>query len=176
MKVVYVGSDNKVALNCPGCHKSKVVDVSRFLGRKGAVNLRYRFHCDKCDCGHKDCNECLHDECSHGYIDSVRLERRIHVRKDTKLSGTLTLEREDSLPVQVLDLSRTGARIRIPTKVAIKLGDNVKLDFLLDDKQRTLVVKDGTIVRETGRIYALNFEQAESYSTADKAIGFYLMR
>lgn len=176
MKVLYVGSDNKVALTCPGCDKSKLIDVSKYLGSKGSINLTYKFRCDDCECGHKNCNDCLRSECSQGYVNTVRLERRVHVRKDTKLTGTLSLNRDECYPVQVLDLSRTGARIRIPTKIAIKIGADVMIDFNLDDKQNTQVVKEGKVVRETGLIAALTFEQVETYSTADKAIGFYLMK
>ncbi len=176
MKVVYVGSDNKVALTCPGCEKAKVIDVSKYLKSSGSVNLRYRFHCDECECGHTDCNECSHNQCSQGYVNTVRLERRVHVRKDTQLAGKLTLDSRDQLPVQVLDISRTGARIRVSSPIKVDIGDRVLLDFQLDDRQQTQIQKEGTVVRGKGFIAALAFQEIETYSTADKAIGFYLMR
>ncbi len=176
MKTVYVGSDNKVALACPGCEKAKVVDVSKYLKSSGSVNLTYRFRCDDCECGHKDCNECLHNECSQGYVNTVKLERRVHIRKDTMLPGKLTLNSDDHLPVQVLDLSRTGARIRVSSPITVKLGQKVIIDFQLDDRKKTAIQKEGKVVRGKGSVAALAFSEIETYSTADKAIGFYLMK
>ena len=176
MKVLHVGSDNKVVLCCPGCEKSKTVDVSKFLGGEGAVDLSFRFRCESCDCGHKSCDSCEKNSCSHGYRSRVRLERRINMRKDTTLTGNLLLTPTDTLSVQVLDLSRKGARIRIPGKIELETGRRVQLEFELDDKNLTRVKKTAEVVRKAGFITALSFMEVDSYSSADKAIGFYLMK
>ncbi len=176
MKKMYVGRDNKVALVCPGCEKTKVVDVSKYLNAAGSAKLTYRFRCDECECGHKDCNECLRENCSQGYVNSVLLERRRHVRKDTELLGKVNVNGGEFFPVQVLDISRTGARVRVAPPVKLEVGKNVMLDFQLDDRQKTEVKKEGRVVRGAGFIAGLVFQETETYSSSDKAIGFYLMK
>jgi hypothetical protein len=176
MKKIYVGSDNKVALVCPGCEKTKVVDVSKYLNAEGTAKLTYRLRCDECDCGHKNCNECLRQSCSQGYVNTVQLERRKHVRKDTLLLGKVNANGGALIPVQVLDISRTGARVRVAPPAKLEVGKNVVLDFQLDDRQKTSVKKEGKVVREAGFIAGLLFHETETYSTSDKAIGFYLMK
>lgn len=176
MQNVFVDTDNKVTLSCPICGKSKTIDVAKYLSSDGPVKLTYRFRCDSCDCGHKDCRECLQEECSLGHTNTVKLERRKHARKETRLQGTVQIGRNRPRPVQVLDLSRHGARIEISTPQRISAGDQGLLEFRLDDQKMTPVSKRGNILRIQGKNAVFLFRDADTLSIADKAIGFYLVR
>jgi hypothetical protein len=98
------------------------------------------------------------------------------VRKDTVLLGKVNVNDGDFFPVQVLDISRTGARVRVVPPAKLEVGKNVVLDFQLDDRQQTQIKKEGRVVRGAGFIAGLLFQETETYSTSDKAIGFYLMK
>lgn len=175
MEKVFVGPDNKVILSCPACAKSKRVDVTKYFSSDGPVNLTYRFKCEKCDCGHKDCETCTRKECSFGHKNTVRLERRKHVRKETRLNGTFQLGKARPIDVVVLDISRHGARFELPPLVEVSPGALGLLKFRLDDQKTTPVLKEGKVLRVANNQAVFLFKEVESYSTADKAIGFYLM-
>lgn len=175
MQKIFVNKDNKATLSCPHCGKSKFVDVTKYLSADGPVNLTYRFRCESCDCGHKDCRECLEKDCSLGHSNTVQLERRQHARKETKLPGTFQVGRGRPRPVQVLDLSRHGAQIDIATLKNIEAGSQGVLEFLLDDQKMTPVSKGGKISRVYGSHAVFLFRDVNTFSVADKAIGFYLM-
>lgn len=176
MQKVFVGPDNKVVLSCPGCAKSKSVDVAKYFSSDGPVNLTYRFKCENCDCGHKDCETCVREKCSLGHKNTVRLERRRHVRKQTRLSGTFQLGQARPEEVVVLDISRHGARFELPPLSALSAGLSGLLNFRLDDQKKTPVVKEGKVLRVAENQAVFLFKEVESYSAADKAIGFYLMK
>ncbi|WP_163335719.1 PilZ domain-containing protein [Desulfopila sp. IMCC35008] len=176
MQKVFVGPDNKVVLSCPACAKSKSVDVTKYFSSDGPVNLTYRFKCEKCDCGHRDCETCVREKCSLGHRNTVRLERRKHVRKETRLNGTFQTGKARPKEVVVLDISRHGARFELSPLLDLLPGSPGLLDFRLDDQKATPVLKEGKVLRVSNNQAVFLFKEVESYSAADKAIGFYLLK
>jgi hypothetical protein len=172
---VFVGPDNKVILRCPACSKSKSVDVSKYFASDGPVQLTYRFRCENCDCGHKDCETCTLENCSLGRKNTVRLERRRHVRKEIRLNGTFQLGKARPKNVVVIDISRHGACFELTPLVEFAAGSPGLLEFRLDDQQATPVLKEGKVLRVANNQVVFLFHEVESYSAADKAIAFYLM-
>lgn len=176
MRTLYVNEENNVVLVCPGCEKTKVFNINDHDFPDGPLKLTYRFRCDDCTCGHKDCKECIKNPCTLGHVNTVRLERRRYIRKETELTGIFTVGKNDRLPVIIMDLSRTGALIHHSVPGCLKVGDRGLLDFQLDDPQNTRVQKGVEVIRDLSNNMALRFLESESFSVADKAIGFYLMK
>ena len=175
MKKMYIGNDNTVVLTCPACDKAKVVDVSRYLGSDGPINFTYRFQCDGCRCGHSSCRECVRENCTLGHVNTVQLERRKIVRKELSLSGIFLPNTKDVMQVKILDISRKSVRVEFLGHTKADDGGKGIVDFLLDDPKETRVRKSVLVERCEGKEAVLVFQDEQSFSAADKAIGFYLM-
>lgn len=175
MKTLYIGSDSKVMLTCPGCDKGKMIDVSDYLVSDGPVTLTYRFQCDTCNCGHDSCRECIHENCTLGHVNTVNLERRKNARRDLLLPGLFLLDGTDPLNVKILDISRKGVRIEAFSHSLLEPGGRGVIEFRLNDRNQTHIRKETRIERVVANTAVLLFQEENSYSAMDKAIGFYLM-
>jgi hypothetical protein len=175
MQKVFVGPDKKVVLSCPACARSKSVDVTKYFSSDGPVKLTYRFKCENCECGHKDCETCPREKCSLGHKNIVRLERRKNVRKATRLPGTFQFGKTRPQDIVVIDISRHGVRFELSPTFEFPTGSSGLIDFRLDDQKTTPVLKEGKVLRVANNQAVFLFSEIESYSAADKAIGFYLM-
>jgi len=153
--VVYVTSDNTARFECPHCHKSKAMDVSRFLTDTRAARIKV-----KCPCG-----------CDFPVI----LEKRRGYRKDANLAGTYIHYidgREAGRGVMtVKDISAGGVKLRITSTKNFSVGDFLRVEFHLDDSHHSMIQKK-VVVRNIGDTH-LGCEFAPTEAT-DKALGFYL--
>lgn len=175
MKKLYIGNDNTVVLTCPACDKAKVVDVTSYLHATGPISFTYRFQCDACRCGHSSCKECIRENCSLGHVNTVQLERRQLARKPLSLNGTFLANDQDAVPVHLIDLSRKSVRVAFLGSTRVDDGSKGIVDFVLDDPHKTPIRKTVVVKRCEGSEAVLLFQEDESFSAADKAIGFYLM-
>lgn len=176
MKKLYIGSDNKVVLTCPGCDKTKMIDVSHYLTSDGPVKLTYRFQCDTCKCGHSNCQECIREKCTLGHVNTLLLERRKTNRKNLSLVGSFTMNGTDVLKVNILNISRKGVLIGCSSAFHFVTGWRGFIDFYLDDPNKTHIRKEALVERcASNNTAVLMFVEENVYSTMDKAIGFYLM-
>lgn len=175
MKTVYINSDNTVVLTCPGCDKAKKVDVSSYMRSDGPISFTYRFQCDACRCGHSSCRECIRENCTLGHVNTVQVERRKTVRKGLSLSGLFQPNAKESIKIKILDISRKGVRVEFVGHILADQGGKGIVDFLLDDPNGTRVRKSARVERCEGKEAVLVFQEDQSFSAADKAIGFYLM-
>jgi hypothetical protein len=141
--------------SCPKCQKSKTVDVSQFAHLDKIVKVNV-----KCPCGHA--------------YTSI-LEKRKKYRKETNLHGTYTRivngKEAGSGLMKVVDLSITGMKLKISGNHGCTIGDVIRVEFHLDNPQRTQVKKK-VIIRnimkdEIGTALAPT-------EAVDKALGFYL--
>lgn len=149
---IFIGGNDMAIFKCPVCKKSKTVNVSSYKSKKTAVNVKC-----KCPCGH---------------TYSALLERRKHIRKDIHLSGSyMNKNGGDRGRMEILDLSRSGLRIKINTSTEIKIGDILKLQFTLDDKQNSEVTKEVIVRSISGNSFGTEFLSLEHY---DK-LGSYLL-
>ncbi|RJP75490.1 MAG: PilZ domain-containing protein [Desulfobacteraceae bacterium] len=149
---VFIGSNDMATFKCPECMRTKTASVSRFRNIRKAVHVKC-----KCPCGH---------------TYSALLERRKHIRKDTHFAGIFIHENGvDRGTMDILDLSRSGLKIKTNFKTDVKVGDKMKLEFILDDKQHSKVSKE-VIVRSINGLYlGTEFVSLEHY---DK-LGSYLL-
>jgi hypothetical protein len=137
---------------CPVCKKSKTANVSSYKSMQTVVHVKC-----KCPCGH---------------TYSVLLERRKHIRKDLHLSGSYVNKNGGERgTMEILDLSRSGLRMKIDADAKIKVGDILKLQFILDDKQHSEVIKEVIVRSFSGHSLGTEFLSLEHY---DK-LGSYLL-
>jgi len=149
---VFIGSNDTAIFKCPVCKKSKTANVSSYKSMQTAVHVKC-----KCPCGH---------------TYSALLERRKHIRKDLHLSGRyMNKNGGDRGTMEILDLSRSGLRMKIDADTEIKIGDILKLQFTLDDKQNSEVTKEVIVRSISGHSLGTEFLSLEHY---DK-LGSYLL-
>jgi PilZ domain len=152
---VYITESNTAVFRCPQCQRAKTLDVSTF----GEFKWPLRFKLT-CPCGH---------------VASAVLEIRKRYRKGVHLPGTyvhyVNGQPQGKGRMTVRDLSASGMRLLLTASGTIAPGDLLKIEFRLDDAQRSLIQKK-VIVRNVGD----NFVGTEFAATEalDKALGFYL--
>lgn len=149
---VFIGDNNRATFRCPRCDKSKTTDVSRYKDIQKAVRV-------KCSC-----------PCGHSY--TVLLERRKHIRKNLNLVGTYVYENgQEQGRMTVLDLSRSGMKIKLNFKPNMQIGDKLLLTFNLDDAQHSQVQKEVVVRSIHDTVLGVEFTSQEHY---DK-LGSYLL-
>jgi len=152
---IYITSKQMATFSCPQCNRSKTVDVSKYAALDKVVKVNI-----KCPCGH-----------SYKAI----LEKRRHYRKETNLPGTyvhfIDGQPRDRGLLTVKDLSTAGMKLRLNVKQSFAVGDQLRVEFHLDDAHRTLIRK--TVIIRNQRDQFIGVELAP-FETVDKALGFYL--
>jgi hypothetical protein len=122
---VYITSKQMATFICPKCEKSKTVNVSHYANLDKIVKVKV-----KCPCG---------------YTYNSILEKRKKYRKETNLHGSF-IRLVDGKEVShglmtVKDLSTTGMKLHINDNHGCVVGDVIKVEFHLDDTQRSLIRK-----------------------------------
>lgn len=149
---IYVNDDNFATILCPICKNIRVVDVSKIVTNKKIINIRC-----KCKCGN--------------IFNSV-LERRKNYRKDIKFNGNCYLNNEDlKISIQVTDISKSGIKFEHNSKYNFSIGEELHIDFFLDDPDRSLIVKVVIIRSVFNNKIGAEFKSPEHY---DK-LGSYLL-
>lgn len=183
IKEVSLINENIAKIKCPKCHKSKSVDMSKYMTMDRVIIFKA-----KCICG-------------HSY--TVVLNRRDKFRKTTDFFGVYTNlssgKEGQKGQMTVLDVSRSGLRLEI-SHVQLKMkehdvsgitdeqatlehkiqkpadeinvGDKLLVEFRLDDTKKTLVKKE-VIIRWMKMPYiGVEFSAPSLY---DGSLGFYMM-
>jgi hypothetical protein len=158
MHKLYVDNENKATLVCPACERSRTIDATSYVALSRVVRMRI-----KCPCGQQTIAE---------------LERRRHFRKPVHFTGTyakMAGRRVDAAdPMAVVDLSRTGVRLRVRRRRRLQIGDRLMLQFQLDDLKRSTVCREGVVRRIDGADLGAEFMPGATADANSKAIGFYL--
>lgn len=161
-KRVRVNNDNLAAIKCPHCRNMKLISVHKFKGVKHSLKI-------KCTCNNSF---------------SVSLDFRERYRKSTNLHAKYVKvdhdikkadrQAEPNLKCKVADISLAGLALTIIGTHNLQVGDELIVDFFLDDKAHTHI-KRKVIVRAIGQGFVgCQFDEADS-PLYDKALGFYLM-
>ncbi len=158
LQKVNINHDNTATFVCPKCRRSKVVDVSKYLGLERIVKAKMR-----CVCGYQ-------------YI--ALLDKRKFYRKPVKLKGTYSRLigdiARDKNPLEIDGLSRTGLSGRFYGH--LETGHRVLVEFALNNAQRTLIQKESKVIIVNGDKVGVEFLSSLNPSDEqDKALGFYLM-
>ncbi len=157
IKKVFINNDNMATFVCPECKKQTTADVLEYKDINKAVRIQHT-----CSCGHSQ---------------TVLLERRKFYRKNVNIRGVYRLPGENvQRPMTVKDLSRSGLKL-VLEKEGAKLGDNLCVEFRLDNPQRTSIKKDVIVRTVFGDSVGTEFCSRDPNNPIDKAydiaIGFY---
>ena len=141
--------------SCPKCARTKTVDVSKYAALDKMITVNV-----KCPCG-------------HAY--KAILEKRKQYRKETNLPGTyihfIDGQPRDRGLMTVKDISTTGMKLQLNVKQNFAIGDQLQVEFHLNDVHRTLIKKTVIIRNQREQFIGAEFAPFES---VDKALGFYL--
>lgn len=149
---VFINSDNIATFMCPDCKKVRHADVSNIIGIDKTVKIKCQ-----CKCGNK--------------FDAI-LERRKFFRKSIDFDGICYTGKEDEkFKVTVVDISRSGLKLRLNASHNLSRGDELLIEFHLDDAEQTLVNKKVVVRSISGLNVGVEFKSPEHY---DK-LGSYLM-
>jgi hypothetical protein len=152
---VYITSQQMATFVCPKCSRSKTVNVSEYFNLDKLIKVNV-----KCPCG-------------HAYAST--LEKRKQYRKETHLPGTY-IHFIDGRPVHrglmtVENVSANGLKLQLSAELRCALGDELEVEFSLDDRHRTGIKKLVIIRNIYGPYIGVEFGPTEAL---DKALGFYL--
>jgi hypothetical protein len=154
-ETVYITDSNTAVFRCPQCQRTKVLDVSTF----GEFKLPLRFKLT-CPCGH---------------VASAVLEKRKRYRKGAHLPGTyvhyVNGQPRSKGTMTVKDLSTNGMKLVLSASGTIAPGDLLKIEFRLDNAQRSLVQKKVVVRNVSDNFVGTEFAVTEAL---DKDLGFYL--
>lgn len=157
---VYITSRGMITFICPQCRYPRV--VSARSNQPLAQAEQVRVTCSRC--GHKY---------------RAIIERRRQFRKAVDFVGTYR-QIDAAKPAQtgfmrVLDLSRTGLRIRLNEPAVFEPGDRVEIEFHLDDAKHSLIRKEVQIKTVEGGDLGVEFCSTHPSNPSDRALGFYLL-
>jgi hypothetical protein len=152
LKTIYVGPNNVVPLVCPQCGNTKNMNVEKFKGRGAPLTLR----------------------CKCKTATKVFLEFRKAYRKKVDLKGSyIKSNEEDQLGrIAVLNISRRGIGFKTLAKHDLSQGDEIKINFTLDDERRSEIETRGIVRSTNGDYVGCEFIDQENLSGD---LGFYLM-
>ena len=154
--IAFISNTNTATFHCPECGKAKTADVSQYV----ASDKKITVNCT-CVCGHKF---------------RCRLEKRRQYRKTANLPGKFTLlgknGPEDTGLMKIVDISMTGLKFKTNVPRKFTPGTELRVEFSLDDRNRTPVEKRVIIRNVNGLHVGAAFHPNEA---DDPALGFYLM-
>ena len=147
----FVREDGSATLTCPNCNKVKTVSVSQFKERQHRLQVR-------CSCKH---------------VFRINLDFRQYFRKATKLRGVYALHPPavGGGPVDILNLSLLGLCFQVSGLHKIEVGQKGRIDFTLDDKKETRLVREFTVKSVKGNLVGCQFIKDRQF---EKELGFYL--
>lgn len=152
---VYVRPDNTAVLTCPQCGRQNVILADSFKGHNYKSELKI-----KCNCQN---------------IFRVKLEFRKALRKITHLRGTYInhSQKGSSGYITIHDISVTGLGFSSLDKENFKVGDELSIEFTLEDEHKTEIKKE-VIVRSIRR-NTIGCEFAGSKDVLSSPLGYYVM-
>ena len=155
-QTVFISSNNTATFRCPECGQAKTADVSQHA----ASNKKITVTCT-CVCGHKF---------------RCRLEKRRQYRKAVNLPGKFILLGKDGPAdtglMTIVDISTTGLKFKTTVPREFPAGTELRVEFSLDDRNRTLMEKRVIVRNVNGPNVGASFHPSEA---EDPALGFYLM-
>ena len=149
----YVRPDDTAVLTCPHCNKQKVILANAYIGFKHKLKV-------KCHCKQR-------------FL--VHLEFRRHVRKTTVLKGIYSYhsDKHSSGKLIIQDISLGGISFTSLDIGNFKVGDELKLNFTLNDEHLTNIRKDVIVRNIRQRIVGCEFKEPED--VCGGPLGYYIV-
>lgn len=149
---IFANQDGTTTIICPQCGKLKQADVTKYLELKSTVRLKCR-----CICG-------------HSYL--AELERRRYIRKKTNFPGSFRKAKNGGKGIMtVCDISRSGLKLRINSSEQFMIGDELSVEFRIDDSLRSIVKKEVIVRKIESTFVGVEFSSMDHYDQ----LGAYLM-
>lgn len=159
-----VSCENRAPFLCHRCGWSQTIDVGKYLNAKREIRLKVRCKC--------------------GYVCIVTVDRRQYFRKETDfygnfirvaLPGSFHQERTGAFgEMTVTNLSKGGVRFKPFDKVVLALKDEVRVEFHLDDLNRSRILKQAKVRCVNGYGVGAEYTRVEPNDFSDHAIAYYL--
>lgn len=144
--------DKETHITCPKCTKTTRVTFQENSNLLDKLIVSY-----KCKCGHRG---------------RIKLEKRVFLRKRVDLTGEIKKDGKLFGFVSIKDLSKSGLKFVANPRAKLQVGDNVEIEFRLDDKGISLIRQKGIIRNSNGLEYG--FEFIKNYNNeSDRRLGFY---
>jgi hypothetical protein len=148
----YVRYDDTATLVCPGCTTARNVSV----GKLRHANHKIKYTCPSCQ-----------------QTSEVLFDFRRHYRKPVNLTGAYEIISEGGIGfglMHINNISRSGISFTVAGKHRIEEGQELWLEFELDDKKKTLLQREAIVksVRQDTIGCELKAQLEE------KELGFYL--
>lgn len=149
-KKIFVGPSGGARILCPHCETARHIKVSdKFLHKVVWIN-------------------CL---CQQRF--PVIFEKRSSYRRNVSFPGTYWTLSDEKHYMTVTSLSKTGIGFHTTRKPQFKVGDVIRVRFMLNDSRRSWIDEMVEIKRVDGHMIGSEFKNLGEYER--KAIGFYLM-
>lgn len=147
----FVNKDGQVTLVCPQCNHVKIISADQFRQRQHLLKVR-------CSCSH---------------VFTVNLDFRKCFRKPANLEGvfSMTLPAVGGGMMKILNLSQEGACFEVNGIHRIQIGQKGRLDFRLDDRKTTRLVRDFVVRAIADNAIGCEFYASQPFA---KELGFYL--
>jgi transcription elongation factor Elf1 len=156
----YITRNNMITFTCPECRHPRLVSLSEWPELEKAVKVKVT--CRECGCKYR-----------------AIIERRAQYRKVVNFPGTYTRmvngRAGETGYMNVIDLSRTGLKIRLSEIGPLTIGDLLLIEFRLDDAQRSLIRKEVEIKKIFNLELGVAFTSVHPSDPSDRALGFYML-
>jgi hypothetical protein len=153
IKKIYVNPDGKVTFICPRCGSAQRESVEKYKDHKGSIKV----------------------ECTCMNVYEVKLELRKFYRKEIYLDGLYfrSSHSGDWGKMVVRNLSMEGCGFEtMKMNSLLVTGEEIKVEFALDDRRNSTVRKKAIILKVEGRNVGCKFlDPPGSYNPE---LGFYL--
>lgn len=146
---VYIANNKNVLLTCPKCKSDHALDLTN-----------------------RDVPYSLKTTCSCGNRYSIKFDKRTYYRKHVDSTGICCLSREsdEGKLIRIVDISRSGIAFLKDRGRNLDIGENIKLEFILDETRVSCTVTVSSVIDV--RVGA-KFNKLDEHT--QKMIGFFLM-
>ncbi len=156
----YIGDSDTVQVMCPNCGKSKNIDITKYKKSQHIIQGAI-----KCACGS-----------NYPFL----LERRRSFRKKVSLVGVFKRIQPGPGPEKglmiILDLSRSGMKIRRNTDYGLKLGEPIAVAFHLDNPEQSLIKRQAIVKAVMPESIGIQFDAHHADDDTENLLSYYLLR
>ena len=157
MQTVHVSNKVTATFRCSNCRRTETADISSYIDLE--KDLSFNVNC----------------RCGNGY--TAVLEKRKQHRKETNLPGTFVhfIDGKEVYrgTMTVCDMSLSGLKLMLNAEHFFSIGDVLRVDFQLDDPQKSMIRKKVIIRNFTFPFLGTEFHYTENL---DQALGYYLFK
>lgn len=141
---VYPAENGQALITCPHCMKRTTVNATHYM----------------------DSHKILKVGCKCGQMFPVVFDTRQFYRKKMALRGHYKkLATDDPELITIEDLSFTGIKFRTRFSHTIQIDDVLTVEFFLDNKQHSHIIKTIRVMHVRGKEIGAEFRERQAYST-----------